>query len=176
MKKNFRRIKQLRKKIFSSRIKVLGRFRRFYKHKLTLLNSKYVDIFHNLKNFSLKVYIRVRPNNIFCTLKNIKENKILLNKSSGMYGIKTSKNKLKYNIKIILQFFFKEITNFLKAEKNILIELVAGIKIRKKIIKLLKHKFSKKNIILQVREKKCFNGCRPPKKKRKKRQGLRVFK
>ena len=93
-----------------------------------------------------------------------------------MYGIKTSKNKLKYNIKIILQFFFKEITNFLKFEKNILIELIAGIKIRKKIIKLLKHKFSKKNIILQVKEKKCFNGCRPPKKKRKKRQGLRVFK
>merc|ERR1711871_1463215 len=122
-----KRLHQL--KIFSSRIKVLGRFRRFYKHKLTLLNSKYVDIFHNLKNFGLKIYIRVRPNNIFCTLKNIKENKILLNKSSGMYGIKTSKNKLKYNIKIILQFFFKEITNFLKFEKNILIELIAGIKI-----------------------------------------------
>lgn len=177
MKKNPKRINFSRKKnLRLQRIKTLIRFRRSYKHKLTLLNSKYIDILHGFKNFNLKVYIRVRPNNIFCTLKDLKEDKILLAKSSGMYGIKTSKNKLKYNVKIILQFFFKEINHFLRNEKNILIELIAGIRIRKKIIKLLKHKFNKKNIILQIKEKKSFNGCRPPKKKRKKRQGLRIFK
>ena len=55
----------------SRREKALKRLRRLYKYKLSLLNRKYTDILSTLKNFQLKICIRVRPNNIFCTLIDI---------------------------------------------------------------------------------------------------------
>ena len=118
----------------------------------------------------------ILPNNIFCTLKNLGTKKTLVHRSSGMYKLRTSKKNLKYNVKIMLQFFFKDIKDYFKNEKNVLIEITCGIKIRKQIIKFWKQKIKKKNVILQINEKKCFNGCRPPKKRRKKRTGLRIFK
>ena len=33
-----------------------------------------------------------------------------------------------------------------------------------------------KHILINIQSKKCFNGCRPAKKKRKKQKGLRIFK
>jgi len=160
----------------SRREKALKRLRRLYRYKLSLLNRKYTDILGTLNNFQLKICIRVRPNNIFCTLKDMDSNRILVNKSSGSYRLQTSKKKLKHNIKILLQYFFKDIEIYFKEIKNVLIEVVCGIRIRKLIIKFLKQKIKRKNIILQISEKSCFNGCRPPKKKRKKRTGLRIFK
>ena len=166
-----------KEKFFLSRHeKALKRLRRLYKYKLNLLNKRYTDILSTLKGFQLKLFIRIRPNNIFCTLKNINSNKILINKSSGSYKLQTSKKKLKHNTKIMLQYFFKDIESYFKEKKNILIEVTCGIRLRKQVIKFLKHKIKRKNVILQVNEKSCFNGCRPPKKKRKKRGGLRIFK
>merc|ERR1712078_950520 len=123
-----------KEKFFSSRQeKGLKRLRRLYKYKLGLLNKKYTDIVGNLKNI-----LRVRPNNIFCTLKNLDSDKILINKSSGTYNLQISKKKLKYNIKMMLQFFFKDIEIYYKKERNVLIEVTCGIRIRKQIIKFLK--------------------------------------
>merc|ERR1711871_1691697 len=119
------------------------------------------------------IFIRVLPNNIFCTLKNLGTKKTLVHRSSGMYKLRTSKKNLKYNVKIMLQFFFKDIKNYFKNEKNVIIEITCGIKIRKQIIKFWKQKIKKKNVILQINEKKCFNGCRPPKKKKKKKKNLK---
>merc|ERR1711991_678693 len=77
----------------------------------------------------------------------------------------------KKNLSIISEFsfsiFFKDIEIYFKEIKNVLIEVVCGIRIRKLIIKFLKQKIKRKNIILQISEKSCFNGCRPPKKKKK---------
>ena len=177
MKSSLHNIKVYKEKLFSTRQeKGLKRLRRLYRYKLGLLNKKYIDILGNLKDFQLKVFIRVRPNNVFCTLKNLNSGKILINRSSGIYNLQISKKKLKYNIKMMLQFFFKDIEIFYKREKNILIEVTCGVKVRKQIIKFLKQKIRKKNIVLQLNEKRCFNGCKPPKKKRKKRMGLRIFK
>ena len=177
MKSSLHNIKVYKEKLFSTRQeKGLKRLRRLYRYKLGLLNKKYIDISGNLKDFQLKVFIRVRPNNVFCTLKNLNSGKILINRSSGIYNLQISKKKLKYNIKMMLQFFFKDIEIFYKREKNILIEVICGVKVRKQIIKFLKQKIRKKNIVLQLNEKRCFNGCKPPKKKRKKRMGLRIFK
>ena len=177
MKSSLHNIKVYKEKLFSTRQeKGLKRLRRLYRYKLGLLNKKYIDILGNLKDFQLKVFVRVRPNNVFCTLKNLSSGKILINRSSGIYNLQISKKKLKYNIKMMLQFFFKDIEIFYKKEKNILIEVICEIKVRKQIIKFLKQKIKKKNIVLQLNEKRCFNGCKPPKKKRKKRMGLRIFK
>ena len=134
-----------KEKFFSSRQeKGLKRLRRLYKYKLGLLNKKYTDIVGNLKIFKLKIILRVRPNNIFCTLKNLDSDKILINKSSGTYNLQISKKKLKYNIKMMLQFFFKDIEIYYKKERNVLIEVTCGIRIRKQIIKFLKQKIRKK--------------------------------
>jgi len=152
------------------------RIRRLYVHKLHNLNSNYMKILGVIESVKLKIFIRVRPNNIFFTLKDIKLNTVLVNKSAGLYKIQVSKKNLRYNVKILLQIFFKDIEKYFKKEKDFLIEIISGIKIRKLIIKFLKQKIRKKNIILILKEKKCFNGCMPPKKKRKKRLGLRIFK
>ena len=95
MKKTINYSKTLKENSFYFRQeKNLTRLRRLYKHKVGLLNTKYNDIFDNLKNFKLKIFIRIRPNNIFCTLKNLKTNKIILNKSSGLYELQTSKKRV----------------------------------------------------------------------------------
>ena len=52
--------------------------------------------------FSKKINIRVTANNIFCTLVDLKSNKTLIVGSGGKYKVKTSKKKLSYNIKIVL--------------------------------------------------------------------------
>ena len=177
MKKFFENTKSFKEKLITSRrVFALKRLRRLYKHKRNILNKNFLDILGNLKGFNLKIFIRVLPNNIFCTLKDLKTEKTLIHRSSGMYKLRTSKKNLKYNVKIMLQFFFKDIKNYFKNEKNVIIEITCGIKIRKQIIKFWKQKIKKKNVILQINEKKCFNGCRPPKKRRKKRTGLRIFK
>jgi ribosomal protein S11 len=177
MKKFLENTKSFREKLITSRrVFALKRLRRLYKHKRNILNKNFLDILGNLKGFNLKIFIRVLPNNIFCTLKNLGTKKTLVHRSSGTYKLRTSKKNLKYNVKIMLQFFFKDIKDYFKNEKNVLIEITCGIKIRKQIIKFWKQKIKKKNVILQINEKKCFNGCRPPKKRRKKRTGLRIFK
>jgi len=118
MKSSLHNIKVYKEKLFSTRQeKGLKRLRRLYRYKLGLLNKKYIDILGNLKDFQLKVFIRVRPNNVFCTLKNLNSGKILINRSSGIYNLQISKKKLKYNIKMMLQFFFKDIEIFYKREK-----------------------------------------------------------
>ena len=93
MKNSFASNDFQKEKFFLSRHeKALKRLRRLYKYKLNLLNKRYTDILSTLKGFQLKLFIRIRPNNIFCTLKNIDSNKILINKSSGSYKLQTSKN------------------------------------------------------------------------------------
>ena len=46
---------------------------------------------------------------------------------------------------MMLQFFFKDIEIFYKREKNILIEVICGVRVRKQIIKFLKQKIRKNN-------------------------------
>ena len=154
----------------------IKRSKRFYKYKSSILNFKYFLLKSNLRNFTLKISIRIRSNNIFCTLLDLDSKKTLFIISSGKYNLNTSKKKLKYNIRIIINSFFKDIDRYIKNNNHFIIELTAPIKNRKQSIKLIKDKIKKKNIILQIKENKCFNGCRPPKKRRKKRLAFRIFK
>lgn len=154
----------------------IKRSKRFYKYKPTILNFKYFLISTNLKIFTIKIIIRIRSNNIFCTLLDLNLNKTVLNISSGKYNLNTSKKKLKYNTRIILNSFFKDIDRYIKKSNHFIIELIAPLKNRKQAIYLIKDKIRKKNIILQIKENKCFNGCRPSKKRRKKRLKFRLFK
>jgi len=127
--------------------------------------------------FSKKINIRVTANNIFCTLVDLKSNKTLIVGSGGKYKVKTSKKKLSYNIKIVLDLFFKDILEKLLPKEELLLNLISPLKIRKKIIRQLFTFLKKKrNLTINIVPKKAFNGCRPPKKIRKRKKGLRIFK
>lgn len=118
MKKFLENTKSFREKLITSRrVFALKRLRRLYKHKRNILNKNFLDILGNLKGFNLKIFIRVLPNNIFCTLKNLGTKKTLVHRSSGTYKLRTSKKNLKYNVKIMLQFFLKILKIILKTKK-----------------------------------------------------------
>ncbi len=145
-----------------------------------------------VKATKVKIYnhitIRVKANNIFCTLK--KQNKTLCVGSSGIYKIHISKKILKTNIKIVISKFLLNIkkkirfSNFFltiicakKFKKKLLRQI---LKFRKKIIKKHLKKLKLKNLPLAIKinfnPKKCFNGCRASKKIRKKRRYFRITK
>lgn len=125
--------------------------------------------------FSHRLTIRVTQNNIFCSLTKNDINLTLNSCSSGKYKIKTSKKKLKHTFDLVLANFFSEI-NKKHDYTGLFILITSPIKIRKKIINASFFNFKKKPLLIKVLKKKSFNGCRPPKKIRKKRHGLRLFK
>jgi ribosomal protein S11 len=157
------------------RLKQLLRFKRTLKHGHTFIKSLG---FLNL-NYTQKIYIRVTSNNVFCTF--VKQNKTIKVGSAGIFKVKTSLKKLRFSSKIILETFFKRVQKVITSNK-LLINLIGPIKLKKKIIKILT---SLKNayirhpdgtLILTTKAKKCFNGCRPKKKIRKKRRYIRIVK
>ena len=169
--KNINKIKKSRK--FLS-LKNISRVRKVIRHNANPFNFFTLN---SLKNkFSKKINIRITANNIFCTLIDLKTKQTLHVGSGGKYKIKTSKKKLRYNSKIIVELFFKDINKKINSEE-VLINLIAPIKIKKLVLKQL-YTFFKKytNLTINVTPKKCFNGCRPAKKIRKRKKGLRIFK
>jgi len=129
------------------------------------------------KKFSVLLNIRIRSNNIFCNLKNVDSAKTLKVKSGGVYRINISKKKLRYSLKPVLTSFFRESKRELY-KKNIFVNLISPKKFRRQAIEFIRPKilFPKNTHIIKIKEKKCFNGCRVKKKKRKKRKGLRLLK
>ena len=153
--------------------------------------------------FEHRLNINIKPNNIFCNLSDIKNNISTTNScSAGKYKTKASKKTMRYIFEsIINQFYLKIRTNFSKKVSNknfvksnkvskknkkpfdiiqkkggLIINLTTPRRLRKKVLRLLRSKFRKRNVLYNVLEKKIFNGCRAPKKVRKKRRRMRVFK
>jgi ribosomal protein S11 len=125
--------------------------------------------------FYKRIFIRIRPNNIFCTLIDEQKKKTLYVTSSGKCGLNTSKKTLRYSGKIITQSFFDNIKKY-SQEDYFLITIIGPKKMKKPILEIISNNLKGKNLIIDVKSKKCFNGCRPPKKRRKKQKGLRIFK
>ena len=175
----------IKKKILNKKVKFFQRKYRkngFYilkKLELKWYRTSFQKFFTNkkFKKFSKCLNIKVTSNNIFCNFKNRINNKTLAVASSGKYKIKTTRKKLRYAVKLVLRSFITDISSKF-ALKTLIIKIVAPIRIKKQIISflsdVLKHKTQK--LIIKVLNKKCFNGCRPAKKKRKKQKGLRIFK
>jgi ribosomal protein S11 len=158
--------------------KIAYKLRKIFKNKAYFINPTFQEVSINNQNsylFSKKIDIRVTPNNVFCTLKNCFNNKTIKVGSAGKYKVKTSKKTLKFSCKIIVGFFLREIRQDLNSKK-ILINLTGPITLRKSLIEQVTKSIKKNSITLNVNQKKCFNGCRPPKKRRKKQKGLRLFK
>lgn len=63
-----------------------------------------------------------------------------------------------------------------RKSSGIFITLISNNRVRKRIIRSLKFNFKGLPLIIKVHQKKVFNGCRAPKKVRKKRRKMRIFK
>lgn len=149
--------------------------RKIFKHKF--YKEKNLAQVKNKLIFTHKISIVVKANNIFCNLKRLSNKKNLKSyvASAGKYKIKMSKKNLKYTYSSVLDKF---LSHFKKTYKHlgIVVDITSAIKIRKKIINTITYNFKNTLLILRVLTKKTFNGCRPPKKIRKKRKGMRILK
>lgn len=144
-------------------------------HKITGIYFKIFRYFKAVPRFNLKLAVNIFPNNIFLNLSQVKKYKTLKKASSGMFSVKITKKRLYQGVGIILQKFLKKIKFFLH-RRNLLIVLTSPRFLKRKVIKLFRNSLLKRNLFFKVLASKCFNGCRPKKKRRKKRIRVKIFK
>jgi hypothetical protein len=184
-KKNYLNQKLFYKKTFKSTKVVNARINKFKFDKNLLFFRKTIKYkFYGRKDinkikdaqiFSHRLNIKITPNNIFCNLVRNTDNFMFDSCSSGKFKIKTSKKKIKHVFDLVLNSFFSTI-NKKQVYKGVVVCITSPIKIRKKIVNLVSLNFKKTPLLIKVLKKKSFNGCRPPKKIRKKRRGLVLLK
>lgn len=130
----------------------------------------------------LNLNVKVKPNNVFCILKDLKRNRVLSSVSAGSYKLNVSKKTVRHYSKQIIHSFLKTLR-----EKNIqfnrplVAKITAPTNLRKAVLDSLKTPIFKKltineKLFIDVPSLKVFNGCRPCKQIRKKRKGLSLFK
>ncbi len=170
-KKKNRRHKKFKKKSIKKALKKI------------FLKTKYFRK-RNLK-YDRKLSIKITSNNIHCNLRNLILNKTILVGSATKYRVAISRKRLKKNTINVLRPFYRQAKRLL-TPKGLIINLIGPKRLKRKIIKFSKilRKFKIKKIrgftffrplIIKIQNKKCFNGCRPAKKKRKKRKNFRIF-
>jgi hypothetical protein len=161
--------------------------RRKNKNKKILVSLFKIIKCNRLSIFKNKFNIVIKANNIFCTFTKIFRNRIIQSASSGMYKIKTTKKRIKYTYKKMLTVFINKINQrsktYLKQKNNffnmynpLILNITAKKKLHKYIIKKFR-KFGKRQnyTLTTIEAKKCFNGCRSSKKRRKKRLRNVIF-
>lgn len=119
-----------------------------------------------------RVSLLFKANNFFCTLSSFTTGEVLYSVSCGNYKIKVSKRNLKYTFKLVLEKFFRIILRKVKLS-NLIINIVAPLHIRRKLVQTLSLYLNQRSFLIRLSNLKCFNGCRPCKRRRKKRKGLR---
>lgn len=131
--------------------------------------------FYNNRYDKILLSVTIKSNNIFCNLSNLSKKKILKSCSSGNYKLNTSRKKLKFNLNIVLNSFLNEIKTAIK-NKILFVSIISPLRLRRNVLFLIGETIKQKNVIINIKSNKCFNGCRPSKKKRKKQKGQRFFK
>lgn len=176
-KKSLKRRKRKNKK------KIFRLFKNVKRYKI--FRSKYRSIFRNKFDF------RLTANNIFGTFSLLKKNKIIHSASAGMYKIETSRKRMKYTHRKFADTFINKIKQ--KYKKNIkskiavfrlnkssILNITAIKRVHKRVVRKFRKAFrlkgrSRKPFLILINSKKCFNGCRVSKKRRKKRLRFRIF-
>ncbi len=119
--------------------------------------------------------IKITPNNIIVALTD-RTGKLKFLTSAGKLGLACSKRTLKFVVKMVLMHFF----NHLKKKKiteALYFRITAPKQYRRRVLKtIMKKEIRAGKNLLEGLSKLPFNGCRPPKARRKKRKGLRIFK
>jgi len=128
------------------------------------------------KKFNRRLTIKITSNNVFCSLSSLATNKVFIVCSAGKYRIKTTKKRVKRTYRRILLIFLSKAWKYLN-RGGIVVLITAPVRLRKKIIRFMvklrsyrpTRKLKKKRLLLiKVQNKKCFNGCRSKKRRRKK--------
>jgi ribosomal protein S11 len=119
------------------------------------------------------VHIRINSNNTIATLTNL-AGQVRYNLSAGKLKLRSSKRTYKYIYGLVLKKFFDYLfrENF---RKGLYFKISAPKNLRKALLRRIL-RLRRRNVIVEFLRLLPFNGCRAPKKRRKKRQGLRVFK
>jgi ribosomal protein S11 len=133
--------------------------------------SKTISAFKKyIKHF---VHIRINSNNTIATLTNLK-GQVKYNLSAGKLKLRSSKRTYKYIYGLVLKKFF----DYLFREhlrKGLYFKISVPKNLRKALLRRIL-RFRRRTAMVEFLRLLPFNGCRAPKKRRKKRQGLRVFK
>lgn len=134
--------------------------------------------------FDKLMTIRIKPNNMFCTLTSVQLRKKVICSTATKYRIRMSKKIYRYNYKLILNSFYEEAKPFIG--KKMLISITAPKRVRRDLLQILKKKLFKNKrrssiktervALFNLKAKKCFNGCRARKIRRRKHKGLRIYK
>jgi ribosomal protein S11 len=131
--------------------------------------------YKSFKGFQKHCTIKLGSNNVFCTLKNIQKNTVYCSRSSGRYKYKITKKTLKYIAPLVISSFLEESRKDLY-KSSLILNLIAPKRLRRYNIRalgrMLIKKYRVKHLIFSVKDKKCFNGCRLPKLRRKKKKFL----
>lgn len=172
-----------KKKVLSHKEKII-KFQKIFKRlkkqkKSRKFSSPYFQVFRYFKGvlppFNLQLSINIFSNNIFLNLSKILKPVTIRKASAGVLRVKITKKRLKHTVCVVLQKFLNKIKLALY-RRNLIIILTSPKYLRKKILKLFRDSLKRRNLYIKIKPLKCFNGCRPKKKKRKKRARLKIFK
>lgn len=171
----------MKQKYYNSKLKYLrykSRYKYFLRKQLVVKAGRSLlkNLYTKTPTFSLiGLNIRCTQNNIFCTLYDFTNKKTIKNLSAGIQGIHTSKKSLKYACRQLLPIFLKKI-NKKKVKRNLyIVNLIVPKYLRRFVVSKIGECFFGQRFFLFLNEKKCFNGCRPPKQRRKKHQRYKIF-
>lgn len=154
---------------------------KFFYFRRYLKNKKYGLIPNLRKNLCVNkklfytINVLFKSNNFFCTLSSSFNKKVLYSVSSGNYDIKTSKKFLKHTFKFVIERFFRIVSKKIK-NSNLIFNISSPIHLRKRVLDIISLNRVNGSFIVRIKKSKCYNGCRPPKKQRKKRKGLKLLK
>ena len=118
--------------------------------------------------------IKITPNNIIVALTD-RAGKLKFLTSAGKLGLACSKRTLKFVIKMVLAQFFTHLKKK-KITEAVYFRITAPKHLRRRVLKaIMRKEIRAGRNLLEGLSKLPFNGCRPPKERRKKRKGLRIF-
>ena len=174
-KKNFKF--KFKKKLGRKKKALIKRYSRSLRYKRHYFVSVFdkINLLQQNEVIKKKISILIKPNNIFCTLEDLILKKTLLLYTSGKSKLHISKKTLRFNSKLLIKNFLILLKRYVKSD-NLIVVISGPIKVRKFILKQTTLALKLNKLIIDVKAKKCFNGCRPKKKRRKKQKGLRIFK
>lgn len=168
---------KFKKNIYAKNKILIKRLSKDYRYKPYLISSNFnkINLLRHNEIIKKKVSILIKPNNIFCTLEDLILKKTLLLYTSGKSKLHISKKTLRFNSKLLIKNFLILLKRYIKND-NLIVVISGPIKVRKFVLKQTTLALKLNKLIIDVKAKKCFNGCRPKKKRRKKQKGLRIFK
>ena len=167
-------LKPLKKKLSVKKLDRYKRVRKSFKLTSTIFNPTYQALSRISFKKTFTINIKIKPNNVFCTLK--QKDKTLYILSAGKSIVNNiSKKTLRYKSQLIIKEFLKKIQKYLK-KNDFYINIIGTKKIKELTLRSLSNYFKNKKVLLNLDLKKCFNGCRAPKKRRKRQKELRIFK